>query len=60
MRCMQATGASKVCLWKAIMVRLQPILLKRLDWKLLVQVSMKLFYLLGCPATVILKPHHHM
>ena len=37
--CMQATEASKLVLWKAIMVGLQPILLDRLQWKLLLQVG---------------------
>ena len=36
--CAQATEASKLALWKAIMVGLQPILLDRLQWKLRVKV----------------------
>ena len=38
-KCMQATDASKLALWKAIMVGLQPILLDRLQWKLLIKVG---------------------
>ena len=38
-KCMQATEASKLALWKAIMVGLQPILLDRLQWKLLIKVG---------------------
>ena len=36
--CAQATEVSKLALWKAIMVGLQPILLDRLQWKLRVKV----------------------
>jgi len=38
-KCMQATGASKVHLWKAIMVKLQPILLQSINWKVVVEVG---------------------